>query len=101
MDGVSVAGFDWDEGNREKCAKHGVSIEEIESVFAAEPGIGPDPFDAAIETRFRAIGRAQSGRHVFVVFTLRRIRGDTYIRPIGARYMHQKEVRHYERQQGQ
>lgn len=72
MDGVSVAGFDWDDGNREKCAKHGLSIEEIESIFAAEPSVGPDSFDAATETRFRAIGRARSGRHVFVVFTLRR-----------------------------
>jgi len=29
----AVAGFDWDDGNREKCCKHGVTREEIEGVF--------------------------------------------------------------------
>ena len=26
-------GFDWDDGNRDKCQKHGVSIGEIERLF--------------------------------------------------------------------
>jgi hypothetical protein len=25
-------GFDWDDGNRAKCVKHGLTIEQIESV---------------------------------------------------------------------
>jgi uncharacterized DUF497 family protein len=28
-----VVGVEWDEGNRDKCQKHGVSIEEIEALF--------------------------------------------------------------------
>jgi uncharacterized DUF497 family protein len=32
-----VAGFDWDEGNRDKYSKHGVSHAEIEAVFAKDP----------------------------------------------------------------
>ncbi len=28
-----VSGFDWDDGNIEKCQKHGVSLEEIEALF--------------------------------------------------------------------
>lgn len=28
-----IAGFNWDNGNSEKCQKHGVSIEEIEALF--------------------------------------------------------------------
>jgi len=32
-----VEGFDWDEENREKCRRHGVSIEEIEAVLRAQP----------------------------------------------------------------
>jgi hypothetical protein len=37
-----VSGFDWDEGNRAKCQKHGVSIPEIEELFAQGPsGNGP------------------------------------------------------------
>jgi uncharacterized DUF497 family protein len=25
--------FDWDEGNRDKCQKHGLSVHDIESIF--------------------------------------------------------------------
>jgi uncharacterized DUF497 family protein len=27
----ALAGFDWDDGNREKCQKHGVALEEVET----------------------------------------------------------------------
>lgn len=30
---MKVAGFDWDLGNRAKCAKHGVTVAEIEGLF--------------------------------------------------------------------
>lgn len=29
-----ASGFDWDEGNRAKCEKHGVSVAEVESLFS-------------------------------------------------------------------
>jgi uncharacterized DUF497 family protein len=29
----AVEGFNWDNGKREKCLKHGVTVEEIESAF--------------------------------------------------------------------
>ena len=45
----------------------------------------------------RAIGKSAAGRYVFVVFMLREIDGQTKLRPISARYMHQKEIDHYER----
>jgi len=90
-------GFDWDEGNREKCQKHGVGIAEIESVFAGTPAIAPDAAHSAVEMRFLAIGRASSGRHVFLAFSWRERDGAQLIRPISARYMHAKEVQHYER----
>ncbi|MEJ0098128.1 MAG: BrnT family toxin [Bauldia sp.] len=89
-------GFDWDDGNREKCTKHGVSIVEIESVFDAPVVVIPDIAHSLTEKRKRIIGRAASGRHVFVVFTLRKREADLYIRPISARYMHRKEVTNYE-----
>jgi hypothetical protein len=44
----------------------------------------------------RAIGRSAAGRYLFVVFMLREIDGQTKLRPISARYMHQKEITHYE-----
>ena len=57
----------------------------------------PDPNHSHAEERFRAIGRTVRGRYVFVVFTLRLRDGDVFIRPISARYMHQKEIEHYEK----
>jgi uncharacterized DUF497 family protein len=48
------------------------------------------------EPRMRAIGKSRVGRYLFVVFMLRVIDDLTLIRPISARYMHQKEIDHYE-----
>ena len=46
----------------------------------------------------RAIGRTKAGRFVFLVFMLRQDDGKTLLRPISARFMHQKEIDHYENQ---
>lgn len=93
-----VSGFDWDEGNRAKCSKHGVSIGEIESLFRRTIAVFPDPRHSAAEERFKAIGETDDGRKTFVVFTLRRKAGLTFIRPISARFMHRKEIEHYEKE---
>lgn len=93
---MKIAGFDWDEGNWPKCGKHGVSREEIEQVFSGSPVVMPDP--SPNEPRMRAIGKTAAGRYVFVVFMPREIAGSTKLRPISARYMHQKEIIHYESQ---
>jgi uncharacterized DUF497 family protein len=45
-----------------------------------------------------AIGAAAEGRYIFFVFMLRRRGVESYIRPISARYMHKKEVVHYEKE---
>lgn len=84
--------FDWDEGNRAKVQKHGLSVAEIEAFFRAEPKVAPDAALSVDEARFIAVGRAGSGRPAFVAFCWR---GDR-IRPISARYMHDREVRRYE-----
>ena len=91
---MEIAGFDWDEGNWPKCGKHGVSQEEIEEVLTGSPAVMEDPYPE--EPRMRAIGQTVAGRHVFVVFMLRNVNGQTRLRPISARYMHQKEIAHYE-----
>jgi|SRR5665213_2269357 len=96
-----VAGFDWDDGNREKCRQHGVLIADIEVLFRQEIWVIPDPSHSASETRFRAIGIDAKGRHLFVAFTLRNRQGMRLVRPISARYMHKKEVRHYEKQKAE
>ncbi|MFI3272851.1 MAG: BrnT family toxin [Pseudomonadota bacterium] len=91
---MTIAGFNWDEGNWPKCNKHGVTKEEIEEIFSLSPKIMSDPHP--YETRIRAIGRTYSGRYIFLVFTFRDIGNQRFIRPISARYMHQKEIDHYE-----
>jgi uncharacterized DUF497 family protein len=92
----AVAGFDWDEGNRAKCVRHGVTIAAIESLFESTIAVLPDPAHSRIEVRYKAIGKAANGRSVLIVFTLRTHEGETLIRPISARYMHKKEVAYYE-----
>lgn len=92
---LGVAGFDWDSGNWPKCGKHGVTKEEIEEIFYASLAVMPDPHPD--EPRMRAIGKTKAGRYIFLVFMFRLIDGQTVLRPISARYMHQKEVDHYEK----
>lgn len=58
----------------------------------------PDEAHSHSEARFRAIGVTSAGRHVFLVFTIREHKEKQYIRPISARYMHRKEMRHFEKE---
>ena len=95
----AVAGFNWDDGNREKCRKHGVTIEEIESAFReGSLRTYPDSAHSTSETRYLGIGRIASGRHLLVAFSYREIEKQRFIRPISARFMHAKEIKHYEAQ---
>src|SRR5262249_46961609 len=93
---MEFSGFDWDNGNRTKCQKHGLSLPIIESLFRQGLVVLPTRSDG--ESRFKAIGRTRDGRYVFVVFTLRGGEDEVLIRPISARYMHAKEVRAYEKE---
>ena len=93
---MKIAGFEWNEGNWPKCGKHGVSREEIEAVLLGTPAVMLDPHSD--EPRMRAIGMTAAGRYVFLVFMLRRVGNNMLLRPISARFMHQKEVAHYEHQ---
>jgi uncharacterized DUF497 family protein len=95
---LGIAGFDWDAGNREKCAKHGVSVAEVEGLFNMPLLIIPDASHSQSEERLRAIGKTASGRSVFLIFTIRVRAGKRVIRPVSARYMHNEEVRHYEQE---
>lgn len=90
-------GFDWNEGNRDKCQKHGVSLAEVESLFERPVVILPDKENLQNERRFRAIGSTSKGRKAFVVFTLRDHGASKLIRPISARYMHKQEAESYEK----
>jgi uncharacterized DUF497 family protein len=94
---IQAAGVEWDTGNMEKCQKHGLSLDEIEDFFKQENlYMAPDIRHSQDEQRFLAAGKSLNGRHMFVVFTLRRKDGDYLIRPISARYMHEREARKYD-----
>lgn len=85
---IEFDGFQWDRGNREKCRRHGVSREEVESLFRLSPGIYDDPDHSQQEPRLRAIGRADTGRHVFAAFSVREVEERVLIRhkrPLHAR----------------
>lgn len=84
--------FDWDDGNSAKCEKHGLTRDGIEAFFRAEPRVAPDPMHSDVEQRFIAVGHMPDGRPAFVAFCWR---GEK-IRPISARYMHDREARRYE-----
>lgn len=92
----TAADFEWDDGNRAKCEKHGVGIGEIEALFRGSLRVAPDVKHSRTEQRFLATGRNAEGRPIFVVFTWR---GRT-IRPLSARYMHAGEAAKYEASSG-
>ena len=87
-----MSDFDWDEGNRDKCRKHGVTLAEIEWALTHGARVAPDVKHSVDEQRFIAIGRTEAGRPVFVAFCWR----GTRLRPVSARYMHAREVARYE-----
>jgi len=82
-------GFEWDEHNAGKIfQKHGVLPLESEQLFFNRPlMVADDEKHSQKERRFYALGRTDSGRMLFVVFTVRGIN----IRVISARDMSRKE----------
>lgn len=98
MINLHADGFDWDRGNRIKCEKHGLSIPDIEELFTRPLAILPDTAHSQHERRFRAIGRTEKERGVFLVFTVRRRGAEILIRPVSARYMHKKEIDAFEKE---
>lgn len=91
---MKIAGIEWDEGNWPKCGKHGVSQADIEHVLTTTTLRIRDPNPS--EPRFRTAASGLDGRVIFVVYTHRERSGKTYLRPISARFMHEKEVKEYE-----
>jgi len=94
---VAIAGCEWDDGNRDKCQKHGVKLTVIEGLFHAPLAVFPDLVHSTVEERFKGIGRSADGRGVLIVFTLRSRDDKVFVRPISARYMHAREVEYYEK----
>jgi hypothetical protein len=91
---TDCVGFEWDEGNLLKnWEKHRVSAMECEQVFFNRPLVAlPDDPHSIDEPRFYALGQSDSGRHLFIAFTVRK----KHIRVISAREMNRKEKKGYE-----
>ena len=70
----AVYGFDWDAGNQEKCLKHGLTLEEIESVFDGIVMVLPDPNHSDGEDRLEPSGERCQGD---TSFSFTRFAGET------------------------
>ena len=90
---TGCTGFEWDSGNLLKnWENHRVSAPECEQVFLNKPLItGSDEKHSQTEVRFYALGQTDTGRLLFVVFTVR----ENLIRVISARDMNKKERKVY------
>jgi len=89
--------FEWDEGNIKKnWERHHVSHIECEEIFFNKPVIvKKDEPHSTSEDRYFALGKTDSDRLLFTVFTLR----GNKIRIISARDMNRKERKIYEETQ--
>jgi uncharacterized protein len=91
---LKCTGFEWDKHNSEKNkTKHNVTPGECEQVFFNLPLIvGDDEKHSETENRFYALGQTDSGRLLFLVFTVRKDK----LRVISVRDMNKKERRVYQ-----
>ncbi len=96
FDRASVHGVEWDEGNRSKCQKHGMTIADVEHVLMEGRAIFVPARSGSDDERLVAIGVTAAGRYAFVVVTPRPHEGRLMLRPVSARFMHGREIRKYE-----
>ena len=76
-----------------------VSQTEIEDFFRQNNlWVTPDLLHAQREERYLAVGRARTGRPMLAVFTIRMVDESLLLRPISARYMHEREAQRYEQE---
>lgn len=89
--------FQWDDGNSDKnWMKHQVSHSECEQIFFNRPLITGDAVSGShTETRYYALGQTDSGRLLFIAFTIR----TNLIRVISARPMSRREREVYDNAQ--
>lgn len=94
-DWAKCSGFQWDAANFDKnWSTHQVSPFECEQIFFNKPLIvAPDKPHSGREERSYALGQTDAGRHLFVVFTIRK----NLIRVISARNMTKRETQEYGR----
>lgn len=92
----SLEGFEWNEANLTKnWEKHRITPWECEQIFFNLPlVVAEDTAPSTVEPRYYVLGQTDSGRRLFLVFTIHRRR----IRVVSARDMNAKERRTYHAQ---
>lgn len=94
FDFEKIEEFEWDKGNLSHILKHAVETRECEEVFVNQPFfVREDWQHSVIEDRFEIFGQTNTGRKLFIVFT---VRGHK-LRVISARDQSKKERRDYEK----
>jgi uncharacterized protein len=90
---ANCTGFEWDGWNLDKnWHLHEVTNSECEEVFFNVPLIiASDTKHSQKEQRFYALGQTDTGRWLFIAFTIR----NNLIRVISARDMNKRETRKY------
>ena len=85
--------FEWDRGNQAKSLqKHGISARQAEETFFHPKLVIPDQRHSKIEHRLGMYGQTNSGKILFIAFTIRNRR----IRVISARTADREERKIYE-----
>lgn len=88
---MNVERFRWDENNVAHIARHHVAPDEAEEVLAS----GRRIIWRAGENRYRALGRTEAGRYLFVVFDYYKDEKAAYV--VTAREQDKKERKLYKR----
>ncbi len=87
---MRISDFEWDEGNSVHMQlRHGITPEEAEDVFAADPF-----FRRTKKGHYAAFGPTAGGRYLTIVFE-KKARG--IIRPITGWDMSRSEIQYYRR----
>lgn len=90
---IEIVGFEWDEANLKKLAKHAVTQEEAEDIFYGAPLIDEGAYEKKGEKRYRCLGVTAAGRYLASFFTIR----NGLIRNISVRAMRKKEKKIYDK----
>ncbi len=87
--------FIWDEGNREKPKKHGLTLTETEEAFFDEQSVIFEDWkhSTTLEQRITLLGKTKKGRLLNITYTIR----ENKVRVITARPINRKEVSLYEK----
>ena len=92
MDFNHLTGFEWDAGNLKKVSER-VPVEIVEESFFLNPLVKKDEIHSLLNEQRYLLICLDLERPVFLSFTVRKEK----IRVISARYMHQREVKKYEK----